>query len=59
MKKSPKGWSTTLERVAATKAQKPKILPAPEKAEKAKKTDDTEKKSKKKSLDELLDSGLS
>jgi translation initiation factor IF-3 len=57
VKKSPKGWSTTLERTAAAKQAKPKILPAAgtkveEKAEK------TEQKSKKKSLDELLESGL-
>lgn len=58
IKKSPKGWSTTLERVSATKTQKPKILPAVEKPEKAKKSDQPEQKNKKKSLDDLLESGL-
>ena len=58
MKKSPKGWTTTLERVAATKAQKPKILPPAPKPEKVKKADETGQKSKKKSLDDLLDAGL-
>ena len=58
MKKSPKGWTTTLERVAATKAQKPKILPPAPKPEKIKKADETGQKSKKKSLDDLLDGGL-
>lgn len=58
MKKSPKGWSTTLERVAATKIKKAVILPDEPKTEKVKKTDTEEKVSKKKSLDELLDGGL-
>jgi translation initiation factor IF-3 len=58
MKKSPKGWSTTLERVSATKAQKPKIITSPVKAEKTKGDDTTEQKTKKKSLDELLEGGL-
>ncbi len=58
IKKSPKGWSTTLERVAATKIQKPKILPEIEKAEKPKDTDQPEQRKKKKSLDDLLESGL-
>lgn len=58
MKKSPKGWSTTLERVAATKIKKAIILPDEPKPAKVKKTDGEEKVSKKKSLDDLLDGGL-
>jgi translation initiation factor IF-3 len=60
MKKSPKGWTTTLERIAAAKIQKPKILPATEKVkeEKDEKAPQTEGKSKKKSLDDLLEAGL-
>ncbi len=58
MKKSPKGWTTTLERVAANKNKKPVILPETAKAEKAK-GDTTEKKaSKKNPLDDLLETGL-
>ncbi len=58
MKKSPKGWTTTLERIPGTKAHKPvKILPEETKVDKIK-VEDTEKKtSKKKSLDDLLESG--
>lgn len=58
MKKSPKGWTTTLERVASGKIQKPKILPASEKAKDEKKAASGETKSKKKSLDDLLEAGL-
>ncbi len=58
MKKSPKGWSTTLERVAATKIKKAIILPDEPKAVKVKKDDGEKKVSKKKSLDDLLDGGL-
>jgi translation initiation factor IF-3 len=58
MKKSPKGWSTTLERVAANKNSKPKILAVEEKPHAAKKTEAPSLKSKKKSLDELLEAGL-
>ncbi len=56
MKKSPKGFTTTLERSAtAPKQQKPKILEAAAPAAKPeKKTDKKVEKSKKKSLDELL-----
>ncbi len=58
LKKSPKGYSTTLERVAGgKKADKPKILPEEKKAEE-KKPQNTEKKNKKKSLDELLEGGM-
>ncbi len=58
MKKSPKGWSTTLERVAATKIKKAIILPDEPKPAKVKKNDGEEKVSKKKSLDDLMDGGL-
>jgi translation initiation factor IF-3 len=58
MKKSPKGWTTTLERTAAGKTQKPKILPAAEKVKEDKKTPQTGQKNKKKSLDDLLQEGL-
>lgn len=58
MKKSPKGWSTTLERVPGSKVKKPIILPAPEKAKEIKKSTTPEEKNKKKSLDDLMESGL-
>lgn len=62
MKKSPKGFSTVLERVAGAKKQdKPKIIEEskPKKAEKpSSKTETAENKSKKKSLDELLEDGM-
>ncbi|MEK7462566.1 MAG: translation initiation factor IF-3 [Patescibacteria group bacterium] len=58
MKKSPKGWTTTLERVAASKNKKPIILPETPKAEKTKPNEPEKKISKKKSLDDLLESGL-
>lgn len=59
MKKSPKGWTTTLERVPGAKAHKPvKILPEETKVEKIKVEDTDKKTSKKKSLDDLLESGL-
>jgi translation initiation factor IF-3 len=58
MKKSPKGWTTTLERIAGGKVQKPKILPETAKSEKTKEIDTEKKVSKKKSLDDLLESGL-
>jgi translation initiation factor IF-3 len=58
IKKSPKGWSTTLERIAGVKIQKPKILPEVAKVEKIKEIDPEKKVSKKKSLDDLLESGL-
>ena len=58
MKKSPKGWTTTLERVASAKAQKPKILPEVGKEKEEKKEPQSEGKSKKKSLDDLLEAGL-
>jgi translation initiation factor IF-3 len=59
MKKSPKGWTTTLERVPGAKAHKPvKILPEETKVDKIKVEDTDKKTSKKKSLDDLLESGL-
>lgn len=58
MKKSPKGWTTTLERVAASKIKKPVILPEAAKVEKSKKDEGEKKVSKKKSLDDLMESGL-
>jgi hypothetical protein len=58
MKKSPKGWSTTLERVAATKIKKAIILPDEPKVARVKKDDAESKVSKKKSLDDLMDGGL-
>jgi len=62
VKKSPKGFTTTLERTGAKvkKSDKPKILEEEPKAEKKKKVkeDKTENKSKKKSLDDLLEGGM-
>lgn len=58
MKKSPKGYTTTIERVGpAQKAHKP--TPKIETMVVKEKTAPTEAKSKKKSLDELLAAGLS
>ncbi len=58
MKKSPKGWTTTLERVPGAKAHKPvKILPEETKVDKIKGEDTEKKVSKKKSLDDLMESG--
>lgn len=58
MKKSPKGWTTTLERVPGTKAQKAVVIIPEDKVIRVKETNPDAPKSKKKSLDELLDSGL-
>lgn len=59
MKKSPKGWTTTIERLpGAQKQQKPKELEETQVAKKeTRNTDDSDEqqKSKKKDLDELLD----
>lgn len=59
VKKSPKGFTTTLERVPGAKVKKPKQLAevAPE-ATKAEKSTETKEKSKKKSLDDFLDAGM-
>lgn len=56
IKKSPKGFTATIEKVAGAKADKVKII-EDEKKEKPQKKEDKEDvaKSKKKSLDELLD----
>ena len=60
MKKSPKGFTTTLERVPGAKIQKPKILEAEKKevTKKKKEAPAKETKSKKKSLDDLLEGGM-
>jgi translation initiation factor IF-3 len=60
VKKSPKGFTTTLERANTTKGNnRPKIIEEENKKAPEKKPETTsEKKTKKKSLDELLDSGM-
>lgn len=61
IKKSPKGFTATIERVPGTKTKKPKIIEEekkPESKKKEKHIDETVTKSKKKSLDDLLDSGM-
>lgn len=63
IKKSPKGFTTTLERVPGVKkAHKPKILEEVKESEVKKKKEkpkvESESKSKKKSLDDLLDLGM-
>lgn len=60
IKKSPKGFTTTLERVPGAKMQKPKIINEETEAEEKPKKKDkkVEVKSKKKSLDELLEAGM-
>lgn len=57
IKKSPKGFTTTLERVAGAKAQKVKIIEEEKKSDTNKNPDQDEPqhRPKKKSLDELLD----
>ena len=55
MKKSPKGWTTTIEKVAGAKADKVKIIEEDTKKPEEKKPDGEVAKSKKKSLDDLLD----
>lgn len=59
MKKSPKGWTATIERIGKVrKSDKPKILETvnvKKASKKTSKTDDGTSKSKKKSLDDLLD----
>jgi translation initiation factor IF-3 len=60
IKKSPKGYSTTLERVGKS-VKAPKIIKTEEVkevVEKVEKGATSEQKSKKKSLDELLESGM-
>lgn len=61
VKKSPKGFTTTIERVAGGKNQKPKILPEEKKEDKKSKETRNEPnkvKSKKKTLDDLLERGM-
>jgi len=61
IKKSPKGFTTTLERVPGAKTIKgPKIITEEEEPEKKKKKAEkkSEDKSKKKSLDDLLETGM-
>ena len=58
MKKSPKGYTTTLERMPGTKTQKLKDAAKPVAPEPKKVVDMSIVKSKKKNLDELLDAGM-
>ena len=58
MKKSPKGYTTTLERMPGTKTQKLKDAAKPVAPEPKKVVDMSIVKSKKKDLDALLDSGM-
>ncbi|MBY0538707.1 translation initiation factor IF-3 [Patescibacteria group bacterium] len=58
MKKSPKGYTTTLERMPGTKTQKLKDAAKPVAPEPKKVVDTSIIKSKKKNLDELLDAGM-
>ncbi len=58
MKKSPKGYTTTLERMPGTKNQKLKDAAKPVAPEPKKVVDMSIVKSKKKNLDELLDAGM-
>lgn len=58
MKKSPKGYTTTLERMPGTKTQKLKDAAKPVAPEPKKVVDTSIVKNKKKDLDALLDSGM-
>lgn len=58
MKKSPKGYTTTLERMPGTKTQKLKDAAKPVAPEPKKVVDTSIVKSKKKDLEALLDSGM-
>lgn len=58
MKKSPKGYTTTLERMPGTKTQKLKDAAKPVAPEPKKIVDTSIVKSKKKDLDELLSGGM-
>lgn len=56
MKKSPKGWTTTLEKVAGAKVQKVKVIAEVKPEPKVEKADSSAgAKKKKKNLDDLLD----
>jgi translation initiation factor IF-3 len=56
MKKSPKGWTTTLEKALGAKAQKVKIIDEekPKKETVSDKTEEPKQKTKKRDLDDLL-----
>lgn len=59
MKKSPKGYSITIERIPGSKPTlTAKVGKKVEVVEKAKKADETNEKNKKKSLDDLLEAGM-
>ncbi len=58
IKRSPKGFTITIERVSAQKASVPKVIVKTEEKKPAVKEKQTGIKSKKKSLDDLLDSGM-
>lgn len=61
MKKSPKGWTATIERLPGAKKQKAVVVIEEEVVKKKKKVKPDEKaenKSKKKSLDDLLETGM-
>ena len=61
IKKSPKGFTATIERVPGAKIKKPKVLEdvkVQDVKKKEKSSDEPVTKSKKKSLDDLLDSGM-
>lgn len=61
MKKSPKGWTATIERLPGAKKQKAVVVIEEEVVKKKKKVKTDEKaenKSKKKSLDDLLETGM-
>jgi translation initiation factor IF-3 len=59
VKRSPKGFTTTIERVAGgPKTQKPKVIEETKKEPEKKKVETTEVRSKKKSLDDLLELGM-
>lgn len=59
VKKSPKGFTTTLERTPGAKIQKPKVLVAESEVKvETKKVEEKVVKNKKKDLDSLLESGM-
>lgn len=58
IKKSPKGFTTTLERIPGTKVQKSKTIILPDSPLAVRKENEVTPKSKKKNLDDLLLGGL-
>lgn len=58
IKKGPKGYTTTIERLPGATKSTPRPTPKPEPASAATPKTATTQKSKKKSLDELLESGM-